>query len=217
MKCQADIISMSFGFPRDHKGIDNAIRTVQSERKESVLFLASAGNSSFEDENFPARHSSVISIYAANCRGTFMETNPRLPDGAAAIWGTYGSDVPDKFCADIQAKHPGVCQPGSSIATAVAAAICATMIAYADLLPCLEPFAKGDHELHRLQLLRRKSGMEALFKSMAKKNDGSRMWFVDPISFWRDTSDQDSAKHLTRYSVIHSCLQRVSSQQANTS
>ncbi|KAL7781724.1 hypothetical protein V8C43DRAFT_297511 [Trichoderma afarasin] len=217
VECQADIISMSFGFPRDHKGIDNAIKSVQAQREGSVIFLASAGNSSFEDENFPARHSSVISIYAANCRGTFMDTNPRLPDGAAAIWGTYGSDVPDKFCADIQTKYPKVCQPGSSIATAVAAGICATMNAYADLLPCLEPFAKGDHELYRLKLLRKKSGMEALFNSMAKKNDGSRMWFVDPISFWRDTSDQGSAKHFTRYSAIHSCLQRVSFQQANSS
>ncbi|OPB36006.1 S8 family peptidase [Trichoderma guizhouense] len=217
VECQADIISMSFGFPRDHKGIDNAIKSVQAQRKESILFLASAGNSSFETENFPARHSSVISIYAANCRGTFMETNPRLPHGAAAILGTYGSEVPDKFCEDIQAKHPGVCQPGSSIATAVAAGICATMIAYAELLPYLEPSAKGDHRLSQLKLLRRKSGMEAVLKSMVKKNDDSRMWFVDPISFWRDTSDQDSAKHFTRYSEIHSCLQHISSQLADTS
>lgn len=204
---------MSFGFPRDHDGIDEAIRTVQSQRKESVLFLASAGNSSFEDENFPARHSSVISIYAANCRGTFMETNPRLSDGAPAIWGTYGGDVPTKFFADIQEKHPGVCQPGSSIATAVAAGISATMITYADLLPYLEPSAKEDYRLARLKLLRRKSGMEALFRSMAKKDDGSRKWFVDPISFWRDTSDLGSTKHFTRYSKIHSCLQHISYQQ----
>ncbi|KAL7929058.1 hypothetical protein V8C35DRAFT_325439 [Trichoderma chlorosporum] len=217
VECQADIISMSFGFPKDHKGIDNAIRTVQSQRNESVLFLASAGNSGFEDENFPARHPSVISVYAANCRGTFMETNPRLPDGAPAIWGTYGGDVPTELYADLQEKHPRVCQPGSSIATAVAAGISATMIAYADLLPSLEPSANESDRLSRLKLLRKKSGIEALFKSMVKKNDGSRMWFIDPISFWRDTSDDGlPTKHFTRYSKIHSCLQHVSSQQAGT-
>ncbi|EHK21512.1 uncharacterized protein TRIVIDRAFT_70443 [Trichoderma virens Gv29-8] len=215
--CQADIISMSFGFPRDHEGISTAINTVQSERNGSVLFLASAGNSSFEGEKFPARHSSVISIHAANCHGTFMETNPRLPDGAPAIWGTYGSDIPEEFFADIQEKYPNVCRPGSSIATAVAAGISASMVAYADLLPYLEPSAKGNYRLSRLKLLRRKSGMEALFKSMVVKNEGSRMWFLDPISFWRDTSDQDPAKHFARYSKIYSCLQYVNSQQADIS
>ncbi|KAL7946667.1 hypothetical protein V8C42DRAFT_318490 [Trichoderma barbatum] len=216
-ECQADIISMSFGFPKDHKGIDNAIKTIQSERGESVLFLASAGNSSSEDENFPARHLSVISIHAVNCRGTFMETNPRLRDGAPAIWGTYGSDIPDGDFPDIREKHPNVCQPGSSIATAVAAGISATMIAYADLLPYLEPSVEANDGMSRLKLLRRKSGMEAIFKSMVKKNGDSRMWFVDPISFWRDTSDEDVARHFTRYSTIHSCLQDVNSKQGGVS
>ncbi|KAH6608809.1 s8 family peptidase [Trichoderma cornu-damae] len=209
IECRADIVSMSFGFPKDHEGIDNAIKTVQSERKGAVIFLASAGNSPMADENFPARHPSVISIYAANCRGTFMETNPRLRDGASAAWGTYGSDIPDDYCADIREKHPGVCQPGSSIATAVAAGFSATMIAYADLLPHVEPSIKANEASSKLELLRRKSGMEALFKSMVK-NKNSRQWFVDPISFWRDTADGDTEKHFTRYTSIHLCLQELS-------
>ncbi|RFU80267.1 s8 family peptidase [Trichoderma arundinaceum] len=210
IECQADIISMSFGFPKDHEGIDKAIKEVQSQRKEAVLFLASAGNSSSEDENFPARHSSVISIYAANCRGTFLETNPRLRDGASAVWGIYGSDIPDIYYTDIHEKHPNVCQPGSSIATAVAAGIGATMIAYADLLPYLESSIIANDGPSRLGLLRRKSGMEALFKSMVKGTGDGRQWFVDPISFWRDTTGQDPNKHFERYSRIYSCLQEVS-------
>lgn len=208
---------MSFGFPKNHEGIDCAIRTVQSQRRESVLFLASAGNSSSEDENFPARHSSVISIYAANCRGTFLETNPRLRDGAPAIWGTYGGDIPGGYFTDIREMYPNVCQPGSSIATAVAAGISATMIAYADLLPCLETSIKADLGSLQLGLLRRKSGMEALFYSMAKRDGNRRQWFIDAISFWRDTTlGQDPTSHLTRYYRIHSCLQDVSSKQADT-
>jgi hypothetical protein len=201
---------MSFGFPKDHEGIDNAIRTVQSQRKEAVLFLASAGNSPSEDENFPARHPFVIPIYAANCRGTFIETNPRLRDGASAVWGTYGGDIPDNHYTDIREKYPDICQPGSSIAAAVAAGISATMMAYADLLPYLETSVEANYGLSQLELLRRKSGMEALFKSMAKRNGDNRQWFVDPISFWRDTSGQDPSKHFPRYSSIYSCLQDVS-------
>ncbi|KAK4077923.1 uncharacterized protein Triagg1_3617 [Trichoderma aggressivum f. europaeum] len=161
IECKADIISMSFGFPKNHNGIDNAIRDVLRQREDSVLFFASAGNATFENECFPARQSYVISIHAANCHGTFLETNPRLPEWAPAIWGTYGSDIPDEFITTIQQRHRGVYQPGSSIATAVAAGISATMIAYADVLPYLEPSVKENDGLLRLKLLRQQIGMEA--------------------------------------------------------
>lgn len=213
LECQADIISMSFGFPKNHNGIDGAISKVQSKRKKSVLFLASAGNSSTEGENFPARHSFVTSIYATNCHGKFMDMNPQVPKEGPAKWGTYGNGIPDT----ILKEFPKICQEGSSVATAVAAGISATMIAYADLLPHVEESAKDDDNIHRLGLLRQQSGMEALFEAMANKDISDRKWFIDPISFWRDTSNKGSRKHLTRYCKIHSCLQGVSSRQADRS
>ncbi|KAL7957082.1 hypothetical protein V8C34DRAFT_325607 [Trichoderma compactum] len=213
LECQADIISMSFGFPKNHNGIDGAISKVQSKRKKSILFLASAGNSSTEGENFPARHSFVTSIYATNCHGKFKDMNPQVPKEGPAKWGTYGNGIPNT----ILEEFPELCQGGSSVATAVAAGISATMIAYADLLPHVEKSAEDDDSIHRLGLLRQQSGMEALFEAMANKDVGDRKWFIDPISFWRDTSDKGSRKHLTRYCKIHSCLQGVSSQQADSS
>ncbi|KAH6685686.1 hypothetical protein F5X68DRAFT_240894 [Plectosphaerella plurivora] len=56
----ADVISMSFGFPREHVGISAAIQGLEALNGGVVLF-ASAGNSSHEDECFPASHSGVIS------------------------------------------------------------------------------------------------------------------------------------------------------------
>ncbi|KAL6690224.1 hypothetical protein J3F84DRAFT_405367 [Trichoderma pleuroticola] len=217
LECQADIISMSFGFPKDHDGIDDAISRVQFERKKSVLFLASAGNSSSEGENFPARHSFVTSIYATNCHGKFMSMNPRVPKEGPAKWGTYGNNIPNAHMEDILKKFPKIRRTGSSVATAVAAGISATMIAYADLLPHVEGFAEDDDRIHRLGLLRQHNGMEALFGAMANKNISDRKWFIDPISFWRDTSDTGSRKHFTRYCKIHSCLQDVSYRQADSS
>ena len=82
---KADIISMSFGLPRDDQGIREAIETVQKERKEDIIFLASAGNSSTDDESFPARHPSVISVYATDCHGSFLKSNSASTSNGASV------------------------------------------------------------------------------------------------------------------------------------
>ncbi|KAK5989428.1 hypothetical protein PT974_10947 [Cladobotryum mycophilum] len=217
IECQADIISMSFGFPKNHGGISQAIQTVLSERGDAVIFLASAGNSPSEDENFPARHPSVLSIYATNCHGSFSPTNARLREDGPIVLGTYGDDLPANLCENIENKYPKICQPGSSVATAVAAGISATLLAYAAVLPHLKDVDESERNVsaQRLEPLRKGKGMEALFKEMTCSKHGRR-WFMDPISFWRDTSDQDAqnkgkGSHDMRFYKISACLHDVKS------
>jgi hypothetical protein len=211
---------MSFGFPRDDEGISQAIHEVDTYRKGNIIFLASAGNIHNEVENFPGRHSSVISIYATNSNGIFLDTNPRRRGRAAASLGTFGADLPQHLFDDYHADFPNVFQPGSSVATAIAAAISATMLAYAGVLPFLLNSKNANANSHKqdgsskgtgsddsiLSLLSHREGMSALLEAMVQSKHG-REWFVDPIAFWRDTSGTNNVvDHHPRYYWIHSVL-----------
>ncbi|KAF5602860.1 thermostable alkaline protease precursor [Fusarium subglutinans] len=90
LEAEADIISMSFGFPHDDDVISAAIEDV--ERNRDITFLASAGNSAaYQREAFPARHRSVISMRATDCQGTFNASNPPITDRStvALVWFPY--------------------------------------------------------------------------------------------------------------------------------
>ncbi|KLU90797.1 hypothetical protein MAPG_10648 [Magnaporthiopsis poae ATCC 64411] len=189
---KADIISMSFGFPTEDEGIREAIEMVQRERKEKIIFLASAGNSSSDDESFPARHPSVISVYATNCHGTFLESNSESTSRGASIIGTFGDNIPDSMCDEFSTVHPGICKPGSSVATAVMAGIGATMLAYATALPSLlglqgRPANACSRVLGRLWTAQ---GMEALLYRLGPENkDFRRRRAVKPMWFWKNRPD----------------------------
>ncbi|KAL8371262.1 hypothetical protein RB595_001210 [Gaeumannomyces hyphopodioides] len=95
---RADIIMMSFGISRtDEGGVGEAIEAIEKERKENIIFLASAGNSDTDDESFPACHSSVVAVYATDKHGTPLSSNA-MPSHPQSSWvlGTYG-DLPDSL------------------------------------------------------------------------------------------------------------------------
>src|SRR3569833_1751719 len=121
----------------DEEGIAEAFADVQSRRKEDIIFLASAGNSDTDDESFPARHPSVIAVYATECHGVPLSSNAARPRKAAWVLGTYGADHPDWLSEEIRDTFPSICLPGTSIAMAVIAAISATLLAYSTALPSL--------------------------------------------------------------------------------
>ena len=196
---------MSFGFPVDHQLIKDAIAKVHTDRDGSVIFLASAGNSPLEYESFPARHPSVISIYATNCYGTFAESNAKSRNDGPAILGTFGDGIPDEFLKDISAAYPKVCQPGSSVATAVAAGMGATLLAYTSLLMSLDIHSGGTNNSTKrvFRRLWESQGIEAVFKGMATEMQ-SRKLFVNPIEFWMKKRDDFS-----RQCAIHHWLQEV--------
>ncbi|KAH8125516.1 hypothetical protein LI328DRAFT_167335 [Trichoderma asperelloides] len=185
---KADIISMSFGFPYDDQTIREAIETVQKERQEEIIFLASAGNSSTDDESFPARHSAVISVYATNCYGAFLQSNSASISNGAAVLGTYGDDLPDFIREEFSNTYPEACQPGSSVATAIMAGISATMLAYTTALPSIVPFQGilASTCSNVLQRLRTTKGMEEVLCRLVRQDlDHQRLKAVNPRWFWK--------------------------------
>lgn len=177
---------MSFGFPDDDEDIAKAIEDVERER--NVVFLASAGNNAaYQAESFPARHRSVISIRATNCDGTFSASNPPIIDRySSSVLGTFGDDLPDNIHKEITGRFgPSICQPGSSIATAVAAGIVASTIAYAEALSSVLPIPK---EQSPVQSLKKTQGMMRMLEKMAPEQTGHHK-FVNPIWFWSEKSD----------------------------
>ncbi|KAM0452243.1 hypothetical protein ACHAO4_005453 [Trichoderma viride] len=182
---KADIISMSFGFPYDDQGIREAIETVQKERQEDIIFLASAGNSSTDDESFPARHPAVISVYATDRHGTFLRSNSASTANGAAVLGTYGDDIPDYIKEEFGITYPEVCQPGSSVATAIMAGISATMLIYTTILPSLVSL-QGKAASSAFQRLRTTKGMEKILHRLVQQDpEHPRLNAVQPAWFWK--------------------------------
>ncbi|KAJ3567926.1 hypothetical protein NPX13_g6598 [Xylaria arbuscula] len=186
---KADIISMSFGFPTDDQGICDAIETVSRGRGEDIILFASAGNSPTDNESFPARHPSVISVYATNCHGSFLQSNSASITRGAAVLGTYGDNIPDFVFEELSAEYQSVCQRGSSVATAIMAGIGATMLAYTSVLPSLVSFqgvaaSTGNRVLKRLKTSK---GMEAVLHRLAQQDsDHPRLKAVKPAWFWKE-------------------------------
>lgn len=203
---KADIIFMSFGFPNNDQGIREAIEKVQKERQDNIIFLASAGNSSSDDESFPARHPAVISVYATNCNGVFLQSNAKSTSNSAAVLGTFGDDIPSSIQEEFSSTYPKICEPGSSVATAIMAGISATMLIYATVLPrliSLQGKAASTTD-NILQRLRTTKGMEAALDRLAPKDeDYPRRRAVNPIWFWKKSID------LARYAAIFDTLSKL--------
>ncbi|KAI1742163.1 S8 family peptidase [Xylaria scruposa] len=188
---KADIISMSFGMPHERKkeckAISDAIDKVTKERDGSVLFFAAAGNSSIKKENFPASHEDVISIYATNSDGAFLESNPSQPEDGPKLLGTYGTDIPSFIMGEIQTKFPEAdLSAGSSIATAIAAGIAAMILSHAAALPSLLNFKPAETECAKLHT---KNGMQQMLYVMSAFK-GNRHYFINPIGFWGEKKQE---------------------------
>ncbi|KAI0441003.1 S8 family peptidase [Xylaria telfairii] len=182
---KADIISMSFGIPherrRECKAISDSIEKVTKERDGSVLFFAAAGNSGIKRENFPASHKDVISIYATNSDGGFLESNPSQPEDGPKLLGTYGTDIPPTIMREIQTPFPHIdLSAGSSIATAIAAGVAAMTLSYVAALPSLLEFNQFETECAKLHT---KSGMEQMLYVMSVVKV-YKHHFINPVGFW---------------------------------
>ncbi|KAG5746460.1 hypothetical protein H9Q70_010855 [Fusarium xylarioides] len=185
LEAEADIISMSFGFPRDDETVSTAIEDV--ERSRNIIFLASAGNNAaYQNEAFPARHRSVISVRATDCQGTFNASNPPIADPSTVALGTFGDNLPTRLNEEITKRFGAhICHPGSSIATAVAAGIAASTIAYAAVLSTVLPIPA---EQSPVKCLKRTEGMRRLLEKMAPDQTGHNR-FINPIWFWSEKAD----------------------------
>ncbi|KAK4059546.1 hypothetical protein Trihar35433_10822 [Trichoderma harzianum] len=173
----ADIISMSFGFPafdnETYGPISKAIDEVKMKRDGRIIFLASAGNSGvYEDETFPATNSSVISIRATNCLGEFMNTNPRNGSDNRVVFGAIGDDIP------LSTRVP----PRSLSARD------------------LGGDGKIEIQEHKLKRLWTTEGMRKMFMKMSD-DMGQQQRFLNPVKFFRDKPGP-----LDKYCAIYDCL-----------
>lgn len=197
---KVDVISMSFGFPETDKAIANVITSVQPQGGDPVIFLASAGNSSYEREKFPAYQHDVLSICATDCHGNFSTKKPPHEyERPGLVFGAYGDNIPERISSEYGDK---ICQPGSSIATAIAAGMAAIILAYVESLPfalafggksCAglkdevikEELGRLRDELQDLEKLRTVEGMSLLFNRMAPdKGSHSKERWVCPVWFF---------------------------------
>ncbi|KAM3081808.1 hypothetical protein ACMFMG_005252 [Clarireedia jacksonii] len=182
---KVDIISMSFGFP-DKPGkifpvMADAIEKVRKKRSESVLFLASAGNSWERRRDFPASHQDVIPIYAADSKGVFLGSNPTHNGKGSKKLGTYSTDIPVSIIEEIKGSFPNVdLSAGSSIATAIAAGIVAMTLSYIEALPSVVKCTGIEEVCAKLYT---KKGMEHMLYAMSLRT-GDQQQFINPVWFW---------------------------------
>ena len=172
---------MSFGFrdEDDVKLIREAISDVWRQREGKVIFVSSAGNfGTYQEETFPANNPCVISIRATDPAGTFSTDNPRPPTHGPEVHGTYGSDIP----VDLRGYCPEVCTPGTSVATAVAAGIAATILSYATLLKSV-PLGMDEESKELIDRLWTGKGMHRMFHEISV-DMGDRCRFVNPVNFF---------------------------------
>ena len=195
---------MSFGFPKWNDEISRAIYEAQLRCDQQIIFLAAAGNSPSENKKFPASHPSVISIYATSCRGALLFDPPIQK--IQEVIGTFGDNIPERFR---KAYGDKICQPGSSVATVIAAAIAAMMLMYIRALPSLglnsqmdkktsvEKLEERCEELKDLQKFRTTKGMSELFVNMAPNRIAMTRW-INPFWFWGDRNTTESRKTLLK-------------------
>ncbi|KAF3406266.1 hypothetical protein DPV78_000395 [Talaromyces pinophilus] len=183
---KADVVSMSFSFPKSSTAISDAIESVVKKSEKPIIFLGSAGNSSSDrGEAFPARHPDVIPIYATDYQGTFLRSNPTRSGDGPRILGTYGDNLPDCILDEMKQFFPaGDFSSGTSVSTAVAAGIVAMMLSYSAALPTLIQATLFEETLEKLKTSK---GMRSMLRVMSQNTD-HRGDFVNPIRFWSDKS-----------------------------
>ena len=176
---------MSFGFPRNsnktYPVISDAIEKVRKKRKDSVLFLASAGNSWQRMRDFPASHQDVIPIYAGDWKGQFLESTPMQTSKGPEKLGTYGANIPPAIMEEVSDLFPEAdLSAGTSIATAIAAGIVAMTLSYIAALPSMLKCPPCEQTCANLYT---KKGMEQMLYNMSLYTNCSQK-FINPVWFW---------------------------------
>ncbi|KAI5460318.1 hypothetical protein BGZ63DRAFT_424828 [Mariannaea sp. PMI_226] len=170
-EANADIVSMSFGFPEEPhvKGrtvISNAIYNAIRNRDSQVLFFAAAANDGGNQrEMFPARHSEVFSIRATDHQGVFQDFNPAPNFQEPPSFGTLGTEVPG---ASLNSQVQEAYKTGTSTATPIAAGTAATILGYVH--------SGISTENSRMEILRTRRGMYEVFMKLSMQISDKHMY-----------------------------------------
>lgn len=150
---------MSFGFVKDVPEINRAIHGALQNRQ--VLFFAAASNEGAnEKEMFPARHESVIAMRGTDTMGDFQSFNPPKGLFDNIAFGTLGLQVP---VTQLDNELGFVPQSGTSVATAIAAAIAAMLLRYVSRMGSLSDQARV------YEKMKETSGMRNVLQSLSSK------------------------------------------------
>lgn len=180
----ADIVSMSFGFPEEpyvegRPVISNAIHRAMHDRDGRILFFAATANDGAnQTEMFPARHPNVISVRATNHKGTFQEFNPAADYSGSHVFGTLGTDVPG---AGLSTHDGEVYETGVSMATPIAAGIAAMVLMYVRLGHGSGQF--GPELL--IEKLWKKNGMDSVLRKLSRQVR-EKHYYIYPHDFFRE-------------------------------
>lgn len=166
-ECDADIISLSFGFEEDDETIDIALE--DAARAGKLVIAAASNRGGRSDRARPARREDVICIHATDGNGSIGGRNPP-PLPQTDNFATLGVAVPSRW------KHDDVWNSGTSFAVPIAAGFAADVLTFARLRCDLTP--------RRMEILHQKRGMQAIFRVMSRKRDGYD--FIHPHHLWKD-------------------------------
>jgi subtilisin family serine protease len=178
--CQADIITMSFGFEERSDIVLDAVLAAYKERK--ILFAAASNGGGNDDIAFPANQREVIGVFSTDGGGNASLFNPTFPDmDDGSYFSTLGEAVELYSLPVRDAKGTPVFnktrKSGTSFATPIAAGIAANILDYAK--------AKRNIGEESLRQLHNFSGMIAVLKLLApgKRNDHN---YLCPWKLWKD-------------------------------
>lgn len=171
---------MSFGFRTDQPSIKQEISTAIRERKDRILFFASAGNrGANEEELYPASSRHVISVRATDHVGTFVgdynpAPSPHSSTEETPLFGTLGVKVPYDYPAM-------KVMSGCSIATPIMAGMTALLMQYA---------ARHGAKESSQEYLRQREGLLWLLKHRGVRQSNRRTYIhleallrEDPVSW----------------------------------
>ncbi|KAI1089240.1 hypothetical protein F5B19DRAFT_467985 [Rostrohypoxylon terebratum] len=167
-ECDADIISMSFGFEEENELIDSAVDNAIEAGK--LIFAAASNNGGITGRARPARYEGVICVHATDGKGNKggMNPTPLINDDNFA---TLGVAVPSKW------KSKEVWKTGTSFSTPIAAGFAADVLEFINWR-CTRLTSR------KHKLLYKKRGMQAMFRKMAEHRDGYD--FIHPGRLWQN-------------------------------
>jgi hypothetical protein len=175
--CEADIITMSFGFPRSSDIVGEAI--MRAYGKGILMFAATRNDGGNREIAYPASHRTVIGIFSTDGDGNKSGFNPNPPDDDGSYLSTLGEAVESSWPKHLQqeGQHGSTLRKsGTSFATPIAAAMAANVLDYAKLqLDMGEKHMKRLHEVERM--------LEVLKLMAPEKRDGYR--YLAPWLLWK--------------------------------
>lgn len=125
-----DIITMSFGFPRGVKEIDEKI--TRATQKNILVFAAASNDGRNSSRMYPASNPSVFAIHSTNGKGIKSDFNPPPEmDQNLSILGEY---VESAWRTSEESSGCTRRLSGTSFATPIAVCLSAFLLAYVPIL-----------------------------------------------------------------------------------